>query len=80
MNTPIEHIDRLGAALRAMEQRMPAVRFERGDLWAADKRVCDKLRKLETAVHMMRTPCGDVSLRFADGSTGRGATIWEALG
>lgn len=75
---PQQHIDALGETVRRMQQRQPAVKYDFGALWAADKVVREKLRKLDD-VHSVFVGEGFVLVTFKDLRQVRGATIWEAL-
>lgn len=77
--TPTQHLDDLAGTIRRMQQRQQGVQYNFGQMWADHARTLEKLRKLEHVTHMMRTPCGEVAIRFDDGSTATGADIWEAL-
>lgn len=75
---PQQHIDALGETVRRMQQRQPAVKYDFGALWATDKLVREKLRKLDD-VHSVFVADGFVLVTFKDLRQVRGATIWEAL-
>lgn len=44
--TVLAALDALGAQIRRMEQRQPAVRWELGELWAKDRRAREALAAL----------------------------------
>lgn len=75
---PLKHIEALGSQVMRMQQRQPAVHYDFGALWAADKLVREKLRKLDD-VHSVFVGDGFVLVTFKDLRQVRGATIWEAL-